>query len=79
MQRGVSQLLFNYLPNRTVDWEDGLAIVQLGNVRLSNAWEEDRKTSLLKEIADAFGRWQVRGGRIDPPSLTRSETANDSR
>ena len=30
MQRGVSQLLFNYLPNRTVDWEDGLAIVQLG-------------------------------------------------
>jgi len=66
MQRGVSQLLFNYLPNRTVDWEDGLAIVQLGNVRLSNAWEEDRKTSLLKEIADAFSRWQGRGGRIDP-------------
>ena len=30
MQRGVSQLLFNYLPYRTVDWEDGLAIVQLG-------------------------------------------------
>jgi len=31
------QLLFNYLP---VDWEDGLAIVQLGNVRFS-AMRED--------------------------------------
>ena len=66
MQRGVSQLLFNYLPYRTVDWEDGLAIVQLGNVRLSSVWEEDRKTTLLKEIGEAFHRWQARGGRIDP-------------
>src|SRR5215468_10912617 len=65
MQRGVSQLLFNYLPYRTVDWEDGLAIVQLGNVRFSSIWEEERKTTLLKEIADAFGRWQSRGGRVD--------------
>ena len=66
MQRGVSQLLFNYLPNRTVDWEDGLAVVQLGNIRFSSVWEEERKTTLLQEIAAAFGRWQVRGGRIDP-------------
>ena len=29
MQRGVSQLLFHYLPARTVDWENGLAIVML--------------------------------------------------
>ncbi|MGA8706272.1 MAG: hypothetical protein WB646_04715 [Steroidobacteraceae bacterium] len=66
MQRGVSQLLFNYLPYRTVDWEDGLAIVQFGNVRLSSVWEEDRKTTLLREIGEAFNRWQARGGRIDP-------------
>ena len=39
MQRGVSQLLFNYLPYRTVDWEDGMAIVQLGDVRFSTIWE----------------------------------------
>jgi hypothetical protein len=75
MQRGVSQLLFNYLPYRTVDWEDGLAIVQLGNVRLSSVWEEDRKTTLLKEIGEAFHRWQARGGRVDPafPPVHESE------
>ncbi len=65
MQRGVSQLLFNYLPQRTVDWEDGLAIVSLGAVRLSTAWEEDRKTTLLLEVADLFDRWRSRGGTID--------------
>src|SRR5690348_9852309 len=66
MQRGVSQLLFNYLPYRTVDWEDGLAIVQLGNVRFSTIWEEDRKTTLLQEISESFDRWMVRGGTVDP-------------
>src|SRR5580692_1152207 len=66
MQRGVSQLLFNYLPYRTVDWEDGLAIVQLGNVRFSTVWEENRKTTLMKEISEAFDRWRARGGHVDP-------------
>ena len=65
MQRGVSQLLFNYLPYRTVDWEDGLAIVQLGNVRFSTIWDEDRKTTLLHEIAESFDRWKLRGGTVD--------------
>ena len=65
MQRGVSQLLFNYLPNRTVDWEDGLAVVKLGDVRFSTVWEEDRKTGLLREMGDAFDRWRFRGGRVD--------------
>lgn len=65
MQRGVSQLLFNYLPQRTVDWEDGLAIVQLGTVRLSASWDEDRKTVLLNEMADLFDRWRAKGGMID--------------
>jgi predicted Zn-ribbon and HTH transcriptional regulator len=66
MQRGVSQLLFNYLPYRTVDWEDGLAIVQLGNVHFSSIWEEDRKTTLLQEIGDLFDRWRAKGGTVDP-------------
>jgi hypothetical protein len=65
MQRGVSQLLFNYLPYRTVDWEDGLAIVQLGDVRFSTIWEEERKSTLLKEIKESFDRWVHRGGRVD--------------
>ena len=66
MQRGVSQLLFNYLPYRTVDWEDGLAIVQLGDVKFSTVWEEERKATLLKEIRESFDRWILRGGRVDP-------------
>ena len=65
MQRGVSQLLFNYLPYRTVDWEDGLAIIQLGDVRFSTIWEEERKSTLLKEIKEHFDRWIARGGRVD--------------
>jgi hypothetical protein len=66
MQRGVSQLLFNYLPYRTVDWEDGLAIVQLGNVRFSSIWEEERKSTLLQEMKESFDRWVARGGSVDP-------------
>ncbi len=65
MQRGVSQLLFNYLPGRTVDWEDGLAIVQLGSLRLSSAWEVDRMPAILEEISELFARWRARGGKVD--------------
>ena len=65
MQRGVSQLLFNYLPYRTVDWEDGMAIVQLGDVRFSTIWGEERKATLLKEIKEYLERWILRGGRVD--------------
>lgn len=65
MQRGVSQLLFNYLPGRTVDWEDGLAIVQLGSVRLSAAWELDRMHAVLGEITELLERWRARGGTVD--------------
>jgi len=66
MQRGVSQLLFNYLPSRTVDWEDGLAIVLLEGVRLSLAWHEEQSVIVLDEIADLFDRWKARGGTLDP-------------
>src|SRR5262249_30745537 len=43
-----------------------LAIVQLGDVRFSTVWEEERKSTLLKEIKEGFERWVLRGGRIDP-------------
>ncbi len=66
MQRGVSQLLFNYLPSRTVDWEDGLAIVMLGSVRLASAWDLDDTIVLLDEIGYLFDRWRSRKGTIDP-------------
>src|SRR5262245_3142734 len=75
MQRGVSQLLFSYLPGRTVDWEDGLAIVQLGSVRLSAAWEPDRMHAVLGEIRELLERWRGRGGKVDPQFPDPSETA----
>lgn len=65
MQRGVSQLLFNYLPGRTVDWEDGLAIVKLGSVKLSAAWETERMPAVLEEMSHLLERWRLRGGQID--------------
>src|SRR5262249_11503433 len=65
MQRGVSQLLFNYLPGRTVDWEDGLAIVRLGAVRLSTAWEPHRMGAVLEEVSALLERWRSRGGTVD--------------
>ena len=65
MQRGVSQLLFNYLPKRTVDWEDGLAIVELQSINFSAIWEEERAATLLTEVANLFDRWRARGGSID--------------
>jgi hypothetical protein len=65
MQRGVSQLLFNYLPGRTVDWEDGLAIVLLGAVRLGTAWEPQRMAAVLEEVSGLLDRWRSRGGTVD--------------
>jgi hypothetical protein len=66
MQRGASQLLFNYLPGRTVDWEDGLAIVQLGSPRLSAVWEDERATALFNEIGQLLDYWREAGGTLDP-------------
>src|SRR6266487_4275473 len=64
MQRSVSQLLFSYLPGKTVDWEDGLAIVQLGGVRLSSAWEGKQAQVVLKEIEAYLTRWCSAGGIV---------------
>lgn len=66
MTRGVSQLLFNYLPGRTVDWEDGLAIVQLGRAHLGDVWTPARSAVVLDEVAQLIDRWRARGGMIDP-------------
>jgi hypothetical protein len=66
MQRSVSQLLFHYLPNRTVDWENGLAIVQLTQVRFSSIWPGEHAAAVLDEMAFLFERWRRRGGSVDP-------------
>jgi len=66
MQRSVSQLLYAYLPGKTVDWENGLAIVQLGNVLFSSAWEPAQAQLVLKEINAYFARWRSAGGLIHP-------------
>lgn len=64
MQRGVAQLMFSYLPGKTVDWEDGLAIVQLAGVRLKGAWEPKDAQIVLKEVSGYLGRWRDLGGVV---------------
>ncbi len=64
MERGVSQLLFSYLPGRVVDWEDGLAIVELTSVNFSEVWGDGRATTLFGEIGEYIRRWTARGGRV---------------
>lgn len=66
MPRGVTQLLFNYLPERTVDWEDGLAIVRLGEVFLNDVWSAERARIVLDEIGKLLDRWRGQHGAIDP-------------
>lgn len=66
MQRGVSQLLFHYLPARTVDWENGLAIVMLTQPRLSSpVWSDERAAIVLDEINMLLERWRKKGGSVD--------------
>jgi|ANMQ01.1.fsa_nt_gi hypothetical protein len=66
MQRSVSQLLFHYLPGRIIDWEDGLAIVQLTDVHFANIWSPEQAAIVLEEMASLFDRWRRKGGKIDP-------------
>jgi hypothetical protein len=66
MQRSVSQLLFHYLPGRTVDWEDGMAIIQLTQVHFSSIWPGEQAAAVLGEVALLFDRWRKRCGTIDP-------------
>src|SRR5262245_58990956 len=65
MQRGVSQMLFHYLPERTVDWENGLAIIKLTQAHLSSVWPDDKIATVLNEVVLQFDRWRKRGGSID--------------
>lgn len=63
MQRGVTQLLFSYLPDRTMDWEDGAAIVQLSGVRLEEVWDDARAKMVLEEVKEFLRRWKRRQGQ----------------
>jgi len=65
MQRGVNQLLFSYLPGRVVDWEDGLAIVQLTGVRLGSAWTDERARLVFDEVQEYLRSWRNGGGEAD--------------
>lgn len=61
MNRSVSQLLFSYLPNRTVNWEDGAGIVQLDTPRLESAWPTSQSEFVLREVGEYLQRWSSRG------------------
>src|SRR5579859_7689502 len=73
MSRSVSQLLFSYLPDKTVNWEDGAGIVRLGTPRLSSAWPRSSADFVLKEVRNYLDRWKQRAGEVDssypPPSM----------
>ncbi len=71
MVRSVSQLLFSYLPDRTVSWEDGAGVVRLGTPRIEAAWPESRAQFVLQEIGEYLRRWAHRSGVVDarfPPA-----------
>lgn len=74
MERSLPQLLYHYLPGRVVDWEDGLAVVQLGEPYLKEVWSLERSRLILDELKTVFRRWKDKGGRIDPdfPDLDRN-------
>lgn len=65
MARSVSQLLFSYLPDKTVNWEDGAGIVRLGTSRLDGAWPPSAAEFVLSEVRDYLERWRTRGGEVD--------------
>src|SRR5687768_2878343 len=72
MSRSVSQLLFSYLPDKTVNWEDGAGIVMLGSPRLGSAWPASTASFVLGEVRDYLERWRQRGGEVDrrfPPAV----------
>lgn len=73
-ERSVSQLLFNYLPDKTVDWEDGAVIVQLGHVRLGSIWDADRSKLIIDAVDEYLVRWTRRGGKVRSPFPPNGET-----
>lgn len=82
MSRSVSQLLFSYLPNRTVSWEDGAGIVQLDTPRLESAWPPQRSEFVLREIGAYLDRWRARGvvdSRFPPTNKTDRYTVGTPR
>jgi ssDNA-binding Zn-finger/Zn-ribbon topoisomerase 1 len=65
MWRSVAQLLYSYLPGRTVNWQDGTAIVSLGTPRINSAWPPSAASFVLQEIGEYLNRWKHRGGEVD--------------
>ena len=61
MTRSVSQLLFSYLPDRTVSWEDGGGIVRLGTPRIDSVCSATDASFVLSEVAQYLERWRTRG------------------
>lgn len=76
MNRSVMQLLFNYLPERSVDWENGAAIVMIDSPRLEDVWASNRARLVLNEVASYLARWRLRGGAVarfpDPTQMASS-------
>jgi hypothetical protein len=73
MQRSVPQLLYYYLPSRTVEWEEGLAIVKLGRPRFKTIWDENRSRLVIEKVQEFMENWRSANGKIDPdfPDLTK--------
>lgn len=63
MNRSVAQLLYSYLPEKTVDWENGITVVVLGSPRLQSVWPSERSVLVREELAAYLERWRARGGR----------------
>jgi hypothetical protein len=64
MNRSVMQLLFNYLPARSVDWENGAAIVVIDSPRLEEVWAPGKARLVLNEVSAYLARWRQRGGSV---------------
>ena len=58
-------MLFSYLPDKTVNWDDGAGIVRLGSSRLETAWPSTAAQFVLNEVRDYLERWRQRDGEVD--------------
>lgn len=65
MNRSVGQLLFSYLPERTIDWDEAKAIVVIDQPHFSDIWEYNKSQLVFEEVGRYFDRWCEREGKID--------------
>jgi hypothetical protein len=69
MSRGLSQVMFNYLPDRTFDYDRGVCIAKVFELRLQEVKGIDEER-LLAAIHHYVQRW---GDRLDDFNLMRPE------